>query len=85
MNDDDYRALAQQRTQELLASMKFTPEEVERREILAANIFNEAFAASPIAHPGPNETVGRCHKSRTGWAIYKSACHCTCRPANPPR
>jgi hypothetical protein len=43
---------------------------------------------APICEPGPNEIVGDCPYSKTGWAIYASGsikgyC-CTCRPALAP-
>lgn len=37
-----------------------------------------------ICAPGPGESIGECHYSRTGWAIVRRDGACTCRPANPP-
>jgi len=38
-----------------------------------------------IGQPGPNQYVGPCQWSRTGWAIWNKGGVCTCRPAEAPR
>ena len=38
-----------------------------------------------IRKPTEGEHVGRCHWSRTGWAIHKSHGACTCEPARALR
>ena len=38
-----------------------------------------------ISEPGPDQYVGPCHWSKTGWGIWNKDGGCTCKPAKAPR